>query len=225
MASIKRAALVAGLVALALVPGAAAQAVAAPSAQDTSFLQAAHQGNMAEIAKGNLTQQKNASQQVKDLGSRFLSDHTRLDQSLTQTASKLKVTLPGSATSEQQSALTKLQGIDGEEFDRMFVETNMNWHEQMMKLIDTEMAQGVDPDAKKVAKDAAPVVKAHHEALQGLAQSMGLPAGGGSASPGASGHAQTPSPEESSESAEPEESEESEESEEPDSENPEPERS
>jgi predicted outer membrane protein len=206
MASIKRAALVAGLVALALVPGAAAQAVAAPSAQDTSFLQAAHQGNMAEIAKGNLTQQKNASQQVKDLGSRFVSDHTRLDQSLTQRASGLKVTLPGSPTTEQQAALTRMQGVDGQEFDRMFVETNLTWHEQMMQLIETEMSQGSDPEAKRVAQDAAPIVQAHHEALQALAQSMGLPSASGSASPGASGGAGTPSPSESSESAEPENS-------------------
>ncbi|SDY92392.1 Predicted outer membrane protein [Micromonospora pattaloongensis] len=193
MARIKRGALVAGLVALALVPGTAAHAVAAPSAQDTSFLQAAHQANMAEISKGNLTQQKNANQQVKDVGSRLVSDHTRLDQSLQQTASKLNVTLPGSPTADQQSALTRLQAVNGPDFDRMFVSINLSWHEQTMQLIQTELSQGSDPDAKRVAQDAEPVIRSHHDALRALAQSLGLSTSG-TPSPGVSGGPGTGTP-------------------------------
>jgi len=198
MARITRGSLLGGLaLSLALVPAAAALAAAEPSAQDTSFLQAAHQGHLAEIAKGNLTQQKDARQEVKDLASRFVEDLTRLDQSLQETASRLKVTLPGSPSAEQQGALTQLQGVNGEEFDRMFVSTNLAWHEQMLRLIETELAQGSDEDAKKVARDAQPVIQEHQQALEELAQELGLPSTAGS-----------PSPEESaSPSAEPTESE------------------
>lgn len=200
MARITRGSLLGGLaLTLALVPGAVALAAAEPSAQDTSFLQTAHQGNLAEIAKGNLAQQKDASQEVKDLASRFVTDHTRLDQALQDTASRLKVTLPGSPNPEQQGALTQLQGVNGEEFDRMFVSTDLAWHEQMLRLIETELAQGSDEHAKRVAQEAQPVVQEHLQALQNLAQSLGVPTTGGSPSPGESA---TASP-----SAEPTESE------------------
>jgi putative membrane protein len=70
---------------------AATPAQAAPSAQDTRFLRAAHQSNLAEIATGQLAQQKATNPTVRDLGARFVTDHTPLDQALQQTAAALGV--------------------------------------------------------------------------------------------------------------------------------------
>src|SRR3979490_1027121 len=92
-----RAAVAAGslvIVTAALTGLTSAAAYAAPSAQDTLFFQQAHQANLAEIAAGNLAIQKGASQQVRDLGARFVTDHTNLDQGLQQAAATLGVALP-----------------------------------------------------------------------------------------------------------------------------------
>jgi putative membrane protein len=57
-----------------------------------------------------------------------------------------------------------------------------------MRLGETELASGSDPQAKKVASDAAPVVKSHHDALVAAAGALGVPRGvdtgsGGRAAP------------------------------------------
>ncbi|MBL7261169.1 DUF4142 domain-containing protein [Paractinoplanes lichenicola] len=78
-------------------------ALAAPSDQDASYLKAAHQSNLAEIAGGKIAQQKGTSEQVKNLGARFIADHTKLDTALRQTAEGLGVELPSAPNSEQQA--------------------------------------------------------------------------------------------------------------------------
>ena len=149
---------------------------AAPSAQDTSFLQAAHQSNLAEIAVGELAQSKGTNQQVKELGARFVADHTALDQAVTATASALGVTLPDAPNAEQQAIAAQLEAAaPGREFDTAFVTTQLASHMATMQAGETELAEGSDPAAKKVAADAAPVVASHMDALNDIARALGVP--------------------------------------------------
>jgi putative membrane protein len=158
--------------ALAVVAGPAA---AAPSQQDTQFLQQAHQTNLAEIAAGELAQQKGNSQIVRDLGARFVSDHTALDQSLRPVAQALGVPLPSTPNAQQQAVAARLRAASGPAFDTLFVTTQFAGHTQAMQAGQTEIAQGSDPRAIEVARDAAPVIAAHHSALQDAANTLGIP--------------------------------------------------
>lgn len=173
---IRRFGIVLGLAVAALMPGVAAHArpAAVPSAQDTQFLQAAHQSSLAEIAAGQLAQNKGISQQVKDLGTRFVADHTKLDQGLQATASTLGVSLPSTPNPTQQSVQAQLEAASGSQFDAQFITTQLEAHTLAMQLGETELAQGSDPAAKQVAQDAAPVIAAHHQALEQAAQDLGV---------------------------------------------------
>jgi putative membrane protein len=184
--SIKRAVLALGIVGLFLVPATAANA--APSDQDATYLRAAHQSNLAEIAGGKLAEQKANSQQVKDLGERFVTDHTKLDQSLTQTASALGVSLPSAPNSKQQELAARYRAASGSQFDSLFVSTQMQAHMMAMRLGQTELAQGSDAQAKKVAQTAAPVIASHHSALQSTARSLGIPDAIGTGTGGEAAH-------------------------------------
>jgi putative membrane protein len=163
----------AGVAALATLPAGPAQA--APSPQDTAFLQAAHQSNLAEITGGTLAQQKGQSQQVKDLGARFVADHTQLDESLRQTATTLGVTLPDRPNPAQQAVAARYQAASGAEFDALFISTQMDAHMEAMRNGRTELARGSDPQAKQVAQASAPVIAAHHDQLNAAARALGLP--------------------------------------------------
>jgi putative membrane protein len=170
---IKRVTLALGVVAALLAPATAASA--APSSQDATYLKAAHQSNLAEIAGGKLAQQKGQSQQVKDLGARFVADHTKLDASLTKTASALNVTLPNAPNARQQAVAARYQALSGNEFDTVFVSTQMDAHMSAMQAGRTEIANGSDSQAKQVARTAAPVIASHHEALNAAAGDLGVP--------------------------------------------------
>jgi putative membrane protein len=203
MLGLKRFGLIAALVVVGLAPAAAAQA-AAPSTQDTQYLQALHQVNLGEIVLGNLAQQKGQNQQVKDLGAQFVTDHTQLDQTVQSTAQQLKVSLPSEPTADEQAVVKKLQNLSGAEFDKAWVTAELAGHVQAIQATQTEISQGSEQPVVQLAQDALPVLQAHYDALVALAQTLGVPvpqtSASGTASPSGSG---TPAPGNTTESPAP----------------------
>ncbi|WP_328344259.1 DUF4142 domain-containing protein [Micromonospora sp. NBC_00421] len=195
MLGIKRLGLLATLVVVGLAPAATAQAAAQPSAQDTQYLQAVHQVNLAEIVTGNLAQKKGQNEQVKQLGQQFVTDHTQLDQTVQNTAQQLNVTLPNAPTADQQKVIDKLNGLNGAAFDKAWVTAELAGHVQAIQATQTEISQGSEQSVVQLAQDALPVLQAHYDALVALAQELGIPvpqtSASGTASPGGSG---TPAP-------------------------------
>ncbi|MEV6706783.1 DUF4142 domain-containing protein [Micromonospora wenchangensis] len=195
MLGIKRLGLLATLVVVGLAPAAAAQAAAQPSAQDTQYLQALHQVNLAEIVTGNLAQKKGQNEQVKQLGQQFVTDHTQLDQTVKSTAQQLNVNLPNAPTADQQKVIDKLNGLNGAAFDKAWVTAELAGHVQAIQATQTEISQGSEQSVVQLAQDALPVLQAHYDALVALAQELGVPvpqtSASGTASPGGSG---TPAP-------------------------------
>ncbi|MEV6491452.1 DUF4142 domain-containing protein [Actinoplanes sp. NPDC051633] len=183
---IRRAAAALGVVGLFLLPATAANA--APSDQDTTYLKAAHQSNLAEIAGGKLAQQKGDSQQVKDLGARFVADHTKLDAALTDLASSLDVDLPSAPNAEQQALAARYRAASGDDFDALFVSTQMTAHMKAMALGKKELADGSDSKVKGAAENAAPVIAAHHELLDNAARDLGVPSSIGTGTGGEAAH-------------------------------------
>ncbi|WP_250031362.1 DUF4142 domain-containing protein [Paractinoplanes maris] len=179
---IKRVAAVLSVTGLLLLPATAAQA--APSDQDAAYLRAAHQSNLAEIAGGRLAQQKGASEDVKDLGARFVADHTKLDAAVKQTASQLDVDLPDAPNEKQQALAARYQQASGDDFDALFVSTQMDAHMAAMANGQREIARGSDAAAKKNARAAAPVIASHHELLDNAARDLGVPTSIGSGTGG-----------------------------------------
>jgi putative membrane protein len=172
--SIKRIALTSAVV-VGLLFAPATAASAAPSGQDADYLKAAHQSNLAEISGGRIAEQKATSQAVKDLGARFVADHTKLDAALRKTAAALDVTLPTAPNAEQQAVAARYRAASGQDFDALFVSTQMTAHMKAMALGQTEVDNGADAQAKKVATAAAPVIASHHSALEAAARDLGVP--------------------------------------------------
>lgn len=195
MLGLKRLGLLTTLVVVGLAPATAAQAAAQPSTQDTQFLQALHQVNLAEIVLGNLAQQKGQNQQVKDLGKQFVTDHTQLDQTVQSTAQQLNVELPKEPTADQKQVIDQLNNLSGADFDKAWVTAELNSHVQSVQAAQTEISQGSEQSVVQLAQDALPVLQAHIDALTALAQTLGIPVPqatpSGTASPGGTG---TPSP-------------------------------
>lgn len=201
MLGIKRLGLLAALVVVGLAPAAAAQAAAQPSTQDTQYLQALHQVNLAEIVTGNLAQQKGQNQQVKDLGKQFVTDHTQLDQTVQSTAKQLNVQLPSEPTADQQKVVDRLNNLSGAEFDKAWVTAELAGHVQAIQATQTEISQGSEQTVVQLAQDALPVLQAHLDALTALAQTLGVPvpqtSASGTASPSGSatpGGTESPTP-------------------------------
>ena len=175
MLGIKRLGLLAALVLVGVAPAVAAQAAAQPSQQDTQYLQAIHQVNLFEITAGDLARQKGQNQGVKDLGERLRTDHTQVDQSVREVADTLDVELPDEPTADQQAVIERLNNASGEEFDRLWVTSELNGHVQAIQATQTEISQGSEHSVVQLAQTALPILQAHYDALVELAQQLGIP--------------------------------------------------
>lgn len=167
-----------GVVLLVFAGGAAS---AAPSSQDTTWMAAAHQSNLTEIAAGKAAQQKATSQQVKDLGAMFIQMHTALDADLTAGAKTLGVSLPSAPTASQQATLNSVAATSGAAFDSAWVTSQIAGHRTTLAATQKEISTGSDPTVIKLATASAPVVQQHLTALLALPQAApsSVPAGTG----------------------------------------------
>ncbi|HEX5542321.1 MAG TPA: DUF4142 domain-containing protein [Micromonospora sp.] len=172
-----------------LAPATAAHAASKPSSQDRQFLTQIHQVNLSEISDGKMAQQKAVNQQVKDLGARFVTEHTNLDKKVKDTASSVNVKLPDSPNAEQKRVENELKGLSGNEFDQRWVAAELAGHLQAIQQTQTEVDQGSEASVKELAREALPVLESHRDALLELARQLGVqvPSPSGTAGPTGTG--------------------------------------
>ncbi|MGY1618137.1 DUF4142 domain-containing protein [Geodermatophilus sp. SYSU D00691] len=163
------------LAAVGVVVLSSSPALAAPSEQDVTWMQAAHQSNLAEIAAGTSAQQKATTPEVKQLGAMFVQMHTQLDQALTQAAQQLGVQLPSAPTPEQQQQLAAVEQNSGQAYDTAWIAQQIGSHTSTLAATRTELANGSDPTVLAQAQAATPVVQQHLTELRNTAQRYGVP--------------------------------------------------
>jgi putative membrane protein len=178
-----RSALVGVVAAAGLAVLSGGPALAAPSGQDRTWMAAAHQSNLAEIAAGQAAQQQGTSAEVKRLGAMFIQMHSQLDASLKQAASGFGVDLPDAPNAQQQQALASVSAKSGDAFDAAWLASQITGHRQTLAATQKELASGSDATTLKLARTATPVVKQH---LSELLQASGSP---GSVNAGTGGQA------------------------------------
>ena len=170
------AALVLGLAACSSPPPPPAAPVAPPapalSETDTTFINQAALGGMAEVQFGQLAAQKASRPAVRDFGQQMVTDHTPLNQQLMQLAQAKGITPPADLDPAHQAILARLQRERGATFDRDYMRGQVSDHQAMIALFQREAQEGTDADLKNFATQGLPALQQH---LQ-LAQSLVAPA-------------------------------------------------
>jgi len=126
---------------------------------DDQFAQMAEQINLTEIAAGNHAQTKAKSSEVQQFGKQMVTDHTAASRKLA-TAAK-NATLTGKLDAKHQAKLEKLMGLNGEAFDRAYIEEMVKGHKMAAALFEHEATQGKDAGLKAYAAEILPGVKTH----------------------------------------------------------------
>jgi uncharacterized protein (DUF305 family) len=79
------------------------------------------------------------------------------------------VSLPKQPKKEQQSALKKLEGASGSEFDRAYMQQMVEDHEKALKLVQDTAKNAKDAELKQAAEKAAPEVQKHFDMAKQIA--------------------------------------------------------
>jgi putative membrane protein len=155
-------AVAAALLAVALM--AAAGMVAADTGlvpADRDFINKAAQGGMMEVAAGKLATQRGMDTSVKAFGRKMVTDHTAANDMLKSLAASKNVPLPESVSEEEHTALGKLEGLNGTEFDKVYSQMMVKDHVTDVGDFEQEVKKATDPDVKAFAEQTLPTLRHH----------------------------------------------------------------
>jgi putative membrane protein len=155
--------LAAGLIASANPAAATTSATtsARPSPADITWMVAAHQSNLAEIAAGHAAERRAATWKVRHLGAMFARMHSELDAALKAKARTLGVDLPSAPTPAQQAQLAAVKAHHGRSFDRAWVRQQIAAHVKTLVATLKELKVGRSPVVLHLARTTKPVVVMH----------------------------------------------------------------
>ena len=125
------------------------------------FIKKAIQHNFAEIDAGKLAQEKAKSEAVKQFGAMMAKDHADANGKAQTTAKVLDVELPESADMMHQAAYLKMKILQGDTFDRSYMNDMVQDHEN--DIAEYQKAAGRSDVAGAYAKEMLPKLKAHLE--------------------------------------------------------------
>jgi len=151
----------AGLIGL----GASASA-AQLSQQDQSFMKKAAQGNLAEIQGGQLAAQHGTSSAIKQLGQTLATDHTQMNDQLTQLAQQQGVTLPTTTDSADKRQMRSVKKLSGRKFDQTFAKDEVADHQKTIKMFQQEAQNTKDTALHQWIESGIPVLQKHLQMAQ-----------------------------------------------------------
>jgi putative membrane protein len=154
-------AILSGLGALGAFALAGPASAATMSAQDASFVHAAAQAGMAEVAAGKLAEQRSTNPHVKAFATRMVADHSANNAKLARIAKMQSIMLPTSIGETNMKMKGALEALHGTAFDTSYMEGQKADHMQMKSVMQAEIANGKDPDLVMFAKATLPTVEAH----------------------------------------------------------------
>jgi putative membrane protein len=165
-------ALVGLLAAFSFAAGASAQETA--SEQDRTFLTKNQQTNLAEITTGNLAVEKGGPM-VQSMARQIVADHQTASQQNKAASDAVGVTQPTEPNEMQKQQAATLQGLSGAEFDRAWLQIQIEGHRMAVADADTEIKTGTNAQVKTYAQTFLPVAQGHLDAALEMAPT---PAGG-----------------------------------------------
>ena len=144
-----------------MIASAAAISAADMNSNDADFMKKAAKGGMAEVELGRMAVQKGASAQVRDFGSRMMTDHSKADRELMALAASKGVELPKSISLGEDVSVAHLKMLSCKSFDEAYVKMMVEDHKEDVADFQQESQSATDPDVKNFASKVLPVLQSH----------------------------------------------------------------
>jgi putative membrane protein len=140
--------------------------------------------NQVDVDAGQLALAKSKNEEVKKFAQRMVTDHTAVNKSAVDLVTKLNVTpaesdASRSLTAGGADARAKLEKLDGDAFDRAYVDNEVAYHKAVIGVLDSQLIPAAsNAELKSTLVGVKPAFDAH---LQHAVQIQAALAGSGSA--------------------------------------------
>ena len=125
--------------------------------------------NAVDSTSGELALQKGTHARVKEFAQRMVTDHGGVNQQAVALATRLGVTPEDNPISRQlaqggQQTRQQLEGMSGEQFDRAYMDSEVEYHETVLAAIDqTLIPSAQNAELRALLEQTRPAVQAHLE--------------------------------------------------------------
>lgn len=146
---------------------------AAPiSDQDRMFVHNAAIAGIGEVQAGQLAATRSNDPQVQQFGKRMVEDHTKANDALKQIAMQQGIEVPTELDADSQMEADQLQKMTGNDFDKLYIQDQVNDHNKVIDMFQTEAEQGQDPQLRDFAKNTLPTLQHHLQMAKSIQSSM-----------------------------------------------------
>jgi putative membrane protein len=135
---------------------------------DRDFVMQAADGNLAEVALGQLAVDSGSSDEVKKFGQRMIDDHGKSYKELSEIATKQGIAVPKEPSAKKQSETKKFAKLKGDEFDRHFAEHMVADHEKTIALFKQAAGKAQSEEIKAYATKTLPTLQEHLKLARAL---------------------------------------------------------
>ena len=137
------------------------------------FAESAAQSDGYELAAAQAALAQSRHPQVRAFAERMIADHQHMSQSLQEAAKASKLTPPQPHVGgDQAHFLSSLQSLRGGDFDREYGRQQMLAHTSALAMMRSYADKGSDPNLRRLAATAAPIVERHLQAARQLQESV-----------------------------------------------------
>ena len=137
----------------------------APTTKD--FVTEAAISDMFEIQSSKLAEQR-ADEPTKKFAAKMIEDHSKTTSELKPLATKANAPLPTAMDESHKSMLSKLEGLQGNDFIRRYHSDQVTAHKQAVSLFQRYGKGGDNDDLKAFASKTLPTIQDHLKMAQDL---------------------------------------------------------
>lgn len=131
------------------------------SSADEQFVADAAAGGMYEVEAGRVASEKGTSSHVKMVAQHMVTDHSKANDQLMDLAKRKGVAMPPTMTAQQKDMLSKLNNLQGTDFDREYLSQQEKAHKETIAKFQKEAKSGNDPEIKQFAAQTLPTLQEH----------------------------------------------------------------
>jgi putative membrane protein len=141
-----------------------------PALPTPDFIKAAASTDEFERQEGRLAEVRGVTPRVRDFGRMMVRDHTNTTMALKGAIrhAGLPAPPPPKLTDQQQANLATLKAARGPDFDRTYVQQQIEAHQTALGVMQAYAAGGDNRVLRKAAAQTAPIVRRHLTIVQGI---------------------------------------------------------
>jgi putative membrane protein len=154
-------------VAQSSVPATAPMSSGKLAHSDHEFVENALQAGLFEVEESQLALQRSQNTQIKGFAQQMIDDHTKAAQELSSLAESKGEKAVDKPSMGERAKIDMLK-MHKEAFDKNYAESQVNAHQDAVKLFRKEATEGKDADLKAFAAKTLPTLEHHLTMAQGL---------------------------------------------------------